>query len=74
MRLLNSWPAECLSLAAHVVSDGLVCLKAVTHSAAQHERHGVGSLRRFRRMRNILGPAAVWNLYAGMDVSDVVLP
>ena len=28
---------------AHVVSDGLWCFEAVTHTAAQHERHVVGS-------------------------------
>ncbi|HNO74991.1 MAG TPA: hypothetical protein PKG49_05130, partial [Nitrosomonas mobilis] len=35
---LKQWSAECLSSTARVVSDGLGCFGAVTHTAAQHER------------------------------------
>ncbi|SER73674.1 hypothetical protein SAMN05421690_106219 [Nitrosomonas sp. Nm51] len=40
---LKQWSAECLVSTAHVVSDGLWCFGAVTHTAAQHERHVVGN-------------------------------
>ncbi|WP_090285175.1 transposase [Nitrosomonas mobilis] len=40
---LKQWSAECLSSTARVVSDGLGCFGAVTHTAAQHARHIVGS-------------------------------
>jgi hypothetical protein len=40
---LKQWSTECLSPTANVVSDGLGCFKAVTHTAAQHERNVVGS-------------------------------
>lgn len=40
---LKQWSTESLASTAHVVSDGLWCLEAVTHTTAQHERHIVGN-------------------------------
>ena len=40
---LKQWSTESLASTAHVVSDGLWCFEAVTHTAAQHERHVVGN-------------------------------
>jgi hypothetical protein len=42
---LKQWSTECLSPTANanVVSDGFECFKAVTLTAAQHERNLVGS-------------------------------
>ncbi|SCZ84617.1 IS1595 family transposase [Nitrosomonas mobilis] len=58
---LKQWSAECLSSTARVVSDGLGCFGAVTHTAAQHERHIVGSGKsavqraEFRWVNTLLG-------------------
>ena len=43
---LKQWAAHSLAPTAHVVSDGLWCFGAVTHTAAAHERHVVGGGRR----------------------------
>ena len=42
---LKQWSAENLASTAHVVSDGLWCFEAVTHTAATHERHVAGTGR-----------------------------
>ncbi len=36
---LRQWSTKCLVSTAHVVSDRLWCFEAVTHTAAQHQRH-----------------------------------
>lgn len=40
---LRQWSTKCLASTAHGVSDGLWCFGAVTHIAAQHQRHVTGS-------------------------------
>lgn len=58
---LKQWAANSLAPTAHVVSDGLWCFGAVTHTAAAHERHVVGGGRQavqrpeFRWVNTILG-------------------
>jgi len=58
---LKQWSTECLSPTANVVSDGLRCFKAVTHTAAQHERNVAGSGKlavqrgEFRWVNTLLG-------------------
>ncbi|WP_090333916.1 IS1595 family transposase [Nitrosomonas sp. Nm51] len=58
---LKQWSAECLVSTAHVVSDGLWCFGAVTHTAAQHERHVVGNGKiAVQQPRVSLGQHATW--------------
>jgi hypothetical protein len=58
---LQQWAHKSLTPQAHVVSDGLWCFEAVTHTGASHERHVVGHGRQavqrpeFRWVNTMLG-------------------
>ena len=58
---LKDWAQRSLAPTAHVVSEGLVCFEAVTHTVHSHERHIVGTGRQavqrpeFRWVNTVLG-------------------